>query len=132
MINLILTVALGIVFAFIATQNTAGVNFQLFNFSLLNIPLYLLLLGSLLIGLIVAGFISAIDSLFSFFTIRNREHTIDSANSEIQSLNQRIYDLEVENAKLKGQYTEPVVTHPKETHDHRPRFSFLDRMRHSF
>lgn len=66
-----------------------------------NVPLYLVILGSLLLGFLIAGVLSSITSMFSAFKIMGKDNTINSSQKEIESLKEKIHQLELEKAQLK-------------------------------
>lgn len=144
MLTLILTVIIGIAFAFIAIQNTNPVTVSLYNTQFSNIPLFVVMLGSLLVGLLVAGIMSALDSLGSYIALHRKDSKINEAHTTIGDMQKRVHDLELENAHLRGEHTGETDAHDhlqptatdEHTHEeektHKPRFSFMDRLRHSF
>lgn len=141
MLTLILTVIIGIAFAFVAIQNTNPVSINFYNTQFSNIPLFLVMLGSLLVGLLVAGIMSALDALGSYVALHRKDSKINAAHSTIEDMQKRVHELEVENAQLKGEHsvveqadihTDPAPQAEPEEHTHKPRFSLMDRLRHSF
>lgn len=98
---LITAVLFGLWFAYIATQNTAGLTLHFGGYSFRNIPVYGVLLGSFLVGLFVSWFLSAIGWVSSALTIRGKDSRINQAEKTITSLKRQIHDLEIENTVLK-------------------------------
>jgi hypothetical protein len=70
-----------------------------------SMPLYLVILGSLLFGFLIAGVLSSINSMFSAFKIMGKNNTINSSQKEIESLKEKIHQLELENVELKAPKT---------------------------
>jgi lipopolysaccharide assembly protein A len=126
MATLIVTVLMGLALAYFATFNTQAVSINLAN-NLLVVPLYMLVIVSILIGLLVSAIISSIDSISSAFALKSRDSQIRQKEKTVEALEQRIHDLEIENAKLKG--LRGVVTDHDLKSEHRR--SFLDRFRTS-
>lgn len=131
MLTLIFTVIVGLIFAYLATQNTQGVNLSLLNYSLTNIPLYIVALGSLLIGLLLSSVVHLVNSLYSFFSIHRKDTQIAQSQREVNNLENRIHELEVENAHLKGQkndfgHQEVIIERSTTSHP-----SLFERLRHN-
>ncbi len=103
MFTLILLVVLGLVFGYFATQNTQSVPVTLANTTLTDVPLYILLGITLLIGFGISWVINILDSITAAFKLRGKDKTIKNAKATVGELEKRVSELEVENAKLKGQ-----------------------------
>src|SRR3989344_4059786 len=101
MSTLILVVITALGFAYLATQNTAVTNLQAGNFVWTNVPLYLIALGSLLFGLLLSWIINTVDWIISAFTIKNKETRIKSIEQDNFKLQEKLYNLELENANLR-------------------------------
>jgi len=127
-VALILTTIVGLVFAYLATQNTVRVDLNLSGY-VLNIPIYLVALGSLLIGFLISSIVSIIDSISAFFTIHDKDHKIRVGQRTVGQLEDRIQQLEIENAQLKGQKGEQVNSQKAIEKEHHPRL--IDRLRHN-
>ncbi len=125
MSTLILVTIFGLGFAFFATQNTGAVNISFGNSGLFSIPIYLVVLGSLLIGLVLSWVINTIDWIGSTWTIRDRESKIKDIAGNNLVLQKQIHDLELENARLRGEKREVEV---KQEYAHP---NWLDRLRHN-
>jgi uncharacterized integral membrane protein len=124
--TLIITVLLGLIFAYFATLNTQSVNVNLAN-NFLTVPVYMLAIVSVLIGLLISGVISAIDSIASSFALRSRDSKIRQKEQTVEQLSSRVHELEIENATLKRD-RDPIVVEHRE-HEERPR-SFFSRFRY--
>lgn len=126
---LIAAVLFGLAFAFFATQNTTGVTLRFYDVVWTGVPLYLIALGSLLVGFIIAWIISLFDWAATTLTVYDKDHSIRKRERVINDLSHRINELEIENAKLRGNDTEAVIHEPsiEKTPTHRP--SFFDRFR---
>lgn len=137
MAALIITVLLGLLFAWFATANNQSVSVNVAG-NLLTIPLYMLAIVSVLIGLLVSAIISAIDSLSSMFALRSRDNKIRQREQTVEQLSTKIHDLELENARLRGEadsITLGSTPHPEERHqehhgEKEKRPSIFDRFRY--
>lgn len=123
---LIAAVVFGLLFAYFSVQNTTGVPLQFASYSLINVPIYAIALGSLLIGLLLSWVISMLDNVSSTFRLQNKEHTIHEKDDELNHLKTKLHDLEIENAKLRGEENNQFVIddHPQLT----PRRSIWDKL----
>lgn len=121
MILLIAAVVLGLLFALVATQNTQGVMLRIGDYGLTNVPVFLVVLGSLLFGLFLSWILSFFGWISTRFTLHGKDAHIKHSEKMIDSLKARVHDLEIENAKLRGQ---EAVDQPSENvvdeHVHRP------------
>lgn len=132
MAALIITVLLGLLFAWFATANNQSVSVNVAG-NLFTIPLYMLAIVSVLIGLLVSAIISAIDSLSSMFALRSRDHKIRQREQTVEQLSSKVHDLELENARLRGGADSIAVDHTphhEEAHHEEKRPSFFDRFRY--
>ncbi len=102
MMLLIFTVILGIGFALFATQNTIKVPVELGNIQYTGIPLYAVALGSLLLGLGVSAILRMIDWATTGLTLRGKDNQIRKSESTVEQLQQKIKELEIENARFKN------------------------------
>jgi lipopolysaccharide assembly protein A len=127
MATLIITVLLGLLFAWFAVVNTQNVSVNIAN-TLLTVPLFMLVIGSVLIGLLIAAVISSIDWISSSFALRNRESQIKEKEQTVEQLSTKVHDLEVENARLKGVDKDPVIIEKSRTEE-KPR-SFFNKFRY--
>lgn len=137
MATLIITTLIGIIFAFLATQNTTGVDVRLASFTLINVPLYLVALGSLLIGLFVSSLVQIVDSLATLFTIHSKDSQIKTTEKDVVELKNTIHDLELENARLKGEKdatapTEMQTQKSEEVIEREPLPNFFKKLQHNF
>lgn len=129
MINLIVTIILGVVFAIIAIQNRQGVDVQIFNSQFLNIPAFIVIVASLLCGVLLAALIGSFKSMGHFFADRKKNNVISNARNRITQLEKKVHDLEIENAELRGiEKTAPEPIDDKPTY--KP--SLIDKLRHSY
>jgi uncharacterized integral membrane protein len=106
MIIFALALLLGLSFAFFAMQNTAVVPLSFGAYSFQSVPLYIVVIGSLLTGLLIAWVFNFIDSLGSLMSLRGKDRALHTADKKIAHLEDRIHDLELENAKLAGEHKE--------------------------
>lgn len=103
MFALILMIIFGMLLVFFALENTNNVTMTVANYSIPNIPLYMVVIGSILLGLFVGWFMSIFEWISSSFTMRGKDNAIKSAKTTVTKLEERIHELEVENARLKGE-----------------------------
>jgi cell division protein FtsB len=89
------------------------------------VPLFIIILGSLLIGLLVSWIFSLVDGAGAAMSLMGKDRKIHAQESQVSQLENRIHDLEIENAQLKGESTDREVVI-----EERPRVSWLDRLRH--
>jgi uncharacterized integral membrane protein len=101
--TLILLVILALLFGFFATQNTQTITIVLANANIPDLPLYIVIGATLLIGLAIAWIMSLSDTISSSLKIRGKESTIKDGRNTIHDLTKQINQLEIENAKLKGE-----------------------------
>lgn len=106
MVTLILMIVFGLGVAAFALQNTQTVAVTLAGTPLTDVPLFLIVIGSLLLGIIMSLIISFIDSISSSLLIHRKNNTINQARGTIGSLEKKIHDLELENARLQGKTKE--------------------------
>ena len=102
MLTLVITVALGLAFAFFATQNTGFVPIYLGKYYIPNVPLYLIAAIPLLTGLIISFLIHITRKFISTLTISEKGDEIKNLRRENTDLTKQIHKLELENTKLKA------------------------------
>lgn len=114
MLDLILTVVFGFAIAYFAIQNTAGVTVRFVN-STFGVPLYVVIVGSLLVGLLMAWLVSIANGIGSLLTIHGKDNELKASNKTVDRLAERVRELELENAGLRGEKHVPnVVEHVEE------------------
>jgi uncharacterized integral membrane protein len=129
MLTFIVILVLGLVIAFFAGQNTAPTTIFLLNSQLPTLPLYTVIIGSMLIGFVISWVVNLIDSVFRMFVLRGKENVIKEDRKQFARLDKRIHELEIENARLKGENKEPIIIERPEEHTYNP--SFFDRLKHA-
>jgi uncharacterized integral membrane protein len=102
MFTLLVTVILGVAFAYFASQNNVPVNLNLGGYFLPSVPLYLVALFPLLLGLLVSFFIHMVKDLSQRLTINEGENNIKKLVQENAELTKEVHKLELENVKLKA------------------------------
>lgn len=107
MATLIVTVLLGLVIAYFATQNTGVISLSFLDYILPNIPIYVVVVGALLVGLFLSWIISLVHDITTSFALRGKESKIKDYKKENAELLRTIHQLELENTKLKAQTDEP-------------------------
>lgn len=128
MLVLAVVVIFGLLFAYLSTQNTALVTIRVADLTW-TLPLYFIALASLFLGVAISWMLSLVDWISSALTIHSKEQHIKEKNEELENLQQRIHQLELENAKLKGEINQPEVV--EETIDESPPKNFFRRLRHN-
>jgi uncharacterized integral membrane protein len=113
MLVLLITVAFGIAIGYFATQNTNPVAVRLAEYAFEEVPLYLVVMGTLLAGIFIAWVLYFAKSVSASLTIYGKEKAVKKAKHTVADLEQRVYDLETENARLR-------VRHPMTTELPRP------------
>ncbi len=103
MFTLILLVLLGLVFGYFATQNTLHIPITAAGYTIKDVPLYIVLGITLLIGFGISWIINILDSIAAAFKLRGKDSTIKNTKATVSALEKRVNELELENAKLKGQ-----------------------------
>lgn len=100
MLTLIITVAFGILIAIFAVQNRNLIDIRFGTYVITGMPVYLVILASVLLTLIFSGILFVINNISTFFTLHRNDNSKKVDNENVR-LNQKINDLEKENAKLK-------------------------------
>lgn len=113
---LILAVIFALGIAYFATQNTAGVTIRLAQTVFPGIPLYMVMIVSMLVGMLMAWVVSLIDNVGSLFVLRGKDARIRHAQNTVHQLETRLQDLEVENAKLRGEQVTDQTIHTRDEH----------------
>jgi len=130
MSELLLSILLGIGFAYLALQNTTAVTIQIAQWQWANIPLYGVALGALLIGLFVAWIFSLLGKASSAWTVHGKENELNHTKQAAIKMQRRIEELEEENTRLREEKGEIA----KREHDlhNGENVNLFDRLRHSF
>jgi len=108
MLVLLITVAFGIAIGYFATQNTDPVTVRLAEYAFEEVPLYLVIMGTLLAGILIAWVLYFAKSVSAGLTIYGKEKAVKKAKHTVADLEQRVYELETENARLRVQH--PMTT----------------------
>ncbi len=111
MVLIILLLVFGILAALFAAQNTVNLDVTLLGYTLHQIPLYLIMLGSLLVGILVSSVFNLSNIISSSLKIHGKDVKLKKSKNTETDLNNRIHQLELENARLKGRNEEKEVTH---------------------
>lgn len=130
MFALILLIIFGLGVAFFATQNTGLVHIVIANYLITGVPLYIIVVGSLLLGVFISWLVSLVDWLSSTIALRWKDAQTNRSDKRMQELQQQVYDLEVENARLKGEKETEEIQHEEKEPMLQP--SFFHRVKHSF
>lgn len=132
MFSLVIAVILGLIFAFFAGQNTGGVSLNLFSYQFLNVPLYLVVLGSLLLGVVISYLINLVEGVGSAMTLRGKDHTIHQTQAAVTKLQERIKELELDNARLRGDRIDFTGSSRRLAFEERPKSDWLAKLKQSF
>lgn len=108
---LLITAIFGFLFALFATQNTALTSIAAGPWQLNNIPVYWIVLGSLLGGLFISWVINFFEGVAASWALRKKERQLIKTQNSVDELNQRLHNLEIENAQLKKD--EPLSNEPE-------------------
>lgn len=103
MFAIILLVVLALGFGYFAIQNAQQTTIMLTGYAFPSVPLYVVIGITLLLGLLFSWILSLVNGLSTSMKLRGKEHTIKDANKNVSELTKKVNELEVENAKLKGQ-----------------------------
>lgn len=112
MLMIVLTVAIGTVFAVFATQNTGSVDLNFGQYFLPGIPIYLLVLIPLLIGVLIAYLYHTLRTLSYDLTENEQKKEIRRLKEEAADANKKAHKLELENLKIKkenGEFDEDSI-----------------------
>jgi uncharacterized integral membrane protein len=130
MLSLIVAILFGLGLTFFAFSNSISVPVAFAGIQLSAIPLYMVVVFSVLAGIVMAWFISAIDGISSHMELRGKNHRINDDQKAITALQERIHNLEVENARLKSDNRGVMIESRDERNDdynERYKPSFLER-----
>lgn len=105
MLILILLLVFGAVMVYLAQNNLMLVTLHLGTYVFSDIPLFYVIIGSLLIGLGFAYIMYLVNSIFTAFTLHGKDNKIKQAKREIVELTKQIHKLELENERLKNNFT---------------------------
>jgi uncharacterized integral membrane protein len=101
MLTILFSVIFGLAIGYFATQNTSPVTIQLGELRIENVPLYFATVGSLILGFVIAWIFYLARTVSSTFTIYGKDRLVKRTETPAD-LEQRIRDLESENARLRG------------------------------
>jgi uncharacterized integral membrane protein len=109
MFNLIIIVIFAVIFGYFTSQNIIELPINLGPYTFEGVPLYQIVGATLVIGLLLSWIISLFRSLTTSHTLRQKQVEIDKHKLTIRSMTKKINELELTNAKLKGELgTEPI------------------------
>lgn len=106
--TLILTVLLGAIIAYFATQNTENISLNFLNYTIPSIPTYIVIVGSLLVGLFLAWVISMVNGIGTSFALSGKESKIKDYKKENDEYVKQIHKLELENTRLRAENHSPA------------------------
>lgn len=101
MLNIIILLMAGSVFAYISKDNLTPVTLNLAHYTFADIPLFYVIVGSLLLGIVFAYIVQILGSISTALELRSNKQEIKSSKDEILELTKRVHQLELEKEKLK-------------------------------
>lgn len=102
MLSLIVAILFGLSITYFAFQNSLGVTINLAGYQFTGVPLYIVVISAVLAGIVMAWFISALEGMSSFMSLRRKDSIINDDKKKIKNLEEKTRGLEAENARLKG------------------------------
>lgn len=105
MMKLILLFVGGGVMVYLAQNNLTLVTLHLGVYEFSGIPLFYIIVGSLLVGLGMAYLLQFVHSIVTAISMHGKDNKIKQGNSDIVDLTKRIHQLELENEKLKNNFS---------------------------
>ena len=121
--------------SYFAIQNTIGVTLVVANNVITNVPLYFVIISSIVLGVFLASIISSMNAIEAYQKLRGKEKVIKEDQVAIHDLQDKVHNLETENAQLLAEREHngedaPVVEHQEES---KPTFfqSFFNGRRES-
>ena len=107
MLVLLVAVISGAAIAYFGMQNTSPVTIRLNEYVWNDVPLYLVIVGSLFVGLFMAWILYFAKSVSSTLTIYGKDRAMKKVKHTAADLEQRVHELEAENARLKTTLPSP-------------------------
>ncbi len=101
--TLIVILIFGLFTAFFATQNTGAISLHFLDYTVSSIPAYIALGLALLIGILLSWILSLANRISSLVIMRGKESKIKDFKKENAELTRHIHQLELENARLRGE-----------------------------
>lgn len=112
MLSILFAAIFGLAIGYFAIQNAMPVSIQMGEFVLQEIPLYFVAVGSLILGVLLASIFYLARSVSSHSVYGKHAHhpTIDNRETVV-GLEQRVHDLEAENARLRTHNGRDAAVH---------------------
>ncbi len=130
MLTLLVVVAVGLLLAFVSGQNSVPVSLRLGSALFPGIPLYVVVLGSFFIGIFLSWILSFFGWASSTMRLNGKNKEINKYQQSTADLHNKIRQLELENAQLRGEkksiQTKEVVK------EELPRGGLIDQVRDRF
>lgn len=101
MLILILLLVLSAGMAYLSKFNAMIVSVNFGPYIINDIPLFYVIIGSLVTGLVLSYLVYLVDTIFTSWTIRDKNKEIKKNKQEILELTKRIHQLELKNEKQK-------------------------------
>ncbi len=112
--------------AYFAIQNTIGVTLVVANNVIANVPLYFVIISSIVLGVLLSSIISGMNAIEAYQKLRGKEKEIAQDQQEIHTLQDKVHNLETENAQLLAQREQNVEdAHEVEQHQEESKPSFF-------
>lgn len=126
----------GLAVGIFAIQNTIQTTVTIIGYHY-NLPLYFVIIGSMLVGILAASIIGMVNGLASTLALSRKDRQISATTHDYEKLQQKVLELEQENAFLRQDKHDIVVEKDAEIHEanteaaaNKP--SFFENIRHSF
>lgn len=138
MVSLIIVFLFALAVAYFALQNAVAVPIVFASTVFHSVPLYFVIIASVLVGIILSSLIGSIGNVSTYMKLRNKDDRIHNDEKVINDLQQKIHDLEIENAQLKSGQNQPsqrdahphIATHDTEEESTPRRHSLLGGLFH--
>jgi uncharacterized integral membrane protein len=106
MVTIFSTLVVSLVVAYLATQNATLVTLRFGQTVLADIPLFFVVLFSMIFGTLLASIVTLINLIKSKWTIFGQKGQLKKSYKTVGELQQRVSELEGENATLRDQIKE--------------------------
>ncbi len=106
LLTIILTLAVSLVVAYLATQNATLVTLRFGDTVLADIPLFFVVLISIIFGALIASVVTIVNMVKSKWTIFGQKGQLKKSYKTTGELQQRVNQLEGENSTLREQIKE--------------------------
>ena len=101
MIGFVFGLLVALIFSYFALQNSEPVDLRFGQYIAPNIPVYIIAIISMVTGVILSLIFSLTESLSAAMTIFGKDRKIKVAENNLATLENKMHNLEMENARLK-------------------------------